>query len=582
MSSTSQTSIDHQRHTLSHLLAHAVQDQFPHVKFAIGPTIEDGFYYDFDLDRPLTPEDLKPLEKRIKHLIKQHLKMLPVDENATVVQKYVAAQPYKQELITDLRTKGETPTFYQIGSFVDLCRGGHASSTDEINPDGLMLTRVAGAYWHGDSTKPMLQRVYGVAFATREELSAYQVRLAEAEKRDHKKLGPALKLFMFHPTAPGMPYWLPNGVTLYNELLNFWRTEHVQHGYLEITTPIINKKELWETSGHWEHYRDDMFIADMGEHEVYGLKAMNCPNAMIVYGSESRSYRDLPLRLSDTDTLHRYEASGTLNGLLRVRSFRQDDSHNFVTFDQIESEYDAILKIADRFYKIFKLDYRLRLGTRPEKFIGDRPSWDKAEAALKKILDRRIGRGKYDVLDGDGAFYGPKIDILMKDSLGREWQMGTIQLDFQLPKRFNLEYTTADGSRQTPVVIHRVIYGSLERFLGILIEHFAGAFPLWLSPVQVQVVPVTTKHDALARRFTALLSAAGIRAFHDDTTETVGYKIRRAEKGKIPYMVVIGDKEKGLRRVTVRVRSQKLPRQVTVSAWIKTLQKSIANRSLAI
>ncbi len=579
MPTKSSSSLENIRHTLAHLLAHAVQDQFAHAKFAIGPTIDNGFYYDLELDRPLTQEDLKPLEKRMKHLVKQRLSMDKIEADAPGVQEFVMAQPYKQELLADLKTKGETATFYKIGAFIDLCRGGHVAGSGEINPDAFKLTHVAGAYWRGDSTKPMLQRIYGVAFANKAELDAYNVQLAEAAKRDHKKLGPELGLFMFHPTAPGMPYWLPNGMTIYNELIRFWRNEHAQRGYLEISSPLVNKKELWDISGHWDHYRENMFIADMGKNDVYGLKAMNCPNAMIVFGSESHSYRDLPLRYSDTDTLHRYEASGTLNGLLRVRSFRQDDSHNFVTFDQIESEYDEILKIADKFYKIFHLEYRLRLGTRPEKFIGDRPTWDKAEASLRSILDHRIGKGKYEILDGDGAFYGPKVDILMKDSLGREWQMGTIQLDFQLPKRFNLEYNAADGSRKTPIVIHRVIYGSMERFIGLLIEHFAGAFPLWLSPKQIAIIPVTTKHNGVGKKLLKQLSGAGLRTHLDDSNESVGYKIRKAEKSKVPYMIVIGDKEKTLTKLAIRIRGKKNVKQVTLKTWIPATQKLINTRA---
>lgn len=575
-------SLAHIRHTLAHLLAHAIQDQFAHAKFAIGPTIDNGFYYDVELDRPLRPEDLKPLEKRMKHLIKQRLAMEKIEAAAPGVQEYLAAQPYKQELLAELKSKGETPTFYKIGSFIDLCRGGHVEQSGHINTDAFQLTHVAGAYWRGDSTKPMLQRIYGVAFATKAELQAYQQMLAEAEKRDHKIIGPQLGLFMFHHTAPGMPYWLPRGVQLYNELIRFWREEHDVRGYQEISSPLINKKELWETSGHWEHYQENMFIANMSKDDVYGVKAMNCPNAMIVFGASGRSYRDLPLRFSDTDTLHRYEASGTLNGLLRVRSFRQDDSHNFITADQIEDEYGRIMDIAKRFYGIFKLPYRYRLGTRPAKFVGDSATWDKAEKSLRSILNKKVGAGKYEVLEGDGAFYGPKIDILMKDALGREWQMGTIQLDFQQPRRFNLEYTAPDGSKKTPVVVHRVIYGSLERFIGLLIEHFAGAFPIWLSPVQVQVIPVAKKHNAVAKKLATQLTAAGIRVHHDDIDETVGYKIRKAEKMKVPYMVVIGDKEKSLTKLSVRVRAKKTVKTVALKSWIPALQKLITTRSIAL
>jgi threonyl-tRNA synthetase len=575
-------SLEHIRHTLAHLVAHAVQDQFPQTKFAIGPTIADGFYYDLDPGRPLTSEDLKPLEKRVKHLIKQNLRMEEIPASDPAVKEYLAQQPFKQELLKEIEASGQRATWYRIGKFIDLCRGGHVENSNQINPDGVMLSHVAGAYWRGDSAKPMLQRIYGLAFETKEELSAELFRQAEAKRRDHKILGPQLGLFMFHSTAPGMPYWLPAGVTIYQQLVDFWRQEHQARNYQEISSPLVNKKELWETSGHWEHYRDNMFIADMGKDDVYGVKAMNCPNAMIVFGSAIRSYRDLPLRLSDTDTLHRYEASGTLNGLLRARSFRQDDSHNFITEDQIEGEYSAIMDIAKKFYGIFKLPFRYRLGTRPEKYVGEVATWDKAEKALRRILDRKVGQGKYEVLEGDGAFYGPKIDILMNDSIGREWQMGTIQLDFQQPQRFKLEYAAADGTRKTPVVVHRVIYGSLERFIGILIEHFAGAFPLWLAPTQVQVIPVAKKHNSTGKKLAAQLRAAGIRAQLDETDESVGYKIRKAEKQKAPYMVVVGDKEKSLTSLAIRIRGKKDVKQVKLKTWIPALQQAIARRVITL
>ncbi len=582
MSKPATNSIDQIRHTLAHLLAHAVQDQFAHAKFAIGPSIANGFYYDLDPGRPLTEADLKPLEKRIKHLIKQRLTMEKISGGDPAVKNFIDRQPFKQEMVAELEAKNEQVTYYRVGQFIDLCRGGHVATTGDINPDAFKLSHIAGAYWRGDSTKPMLQRIYGLAFSTKAELDAEIARQAEAEKRDHKILGPQLGLFMFHHTAPGMPYWLPRGVQLYNELIRFWREEHESRGYQEISSPLINKKELWETSGHWEHYQENMFIANMGEHDVYGVKAMNCPNAMIVFGASGRSYRDLPLRLSDTDTLHRYEASGTLNGLLRLRSFRQDDSHNFITEDQIENEYGRIMDIAKRFYGIFNLPYRYRLGTRPEKFVGDVATWDKAEKSLCSILNKNVGAGKYEVLEGDGAFYGPKIDILMKDALGREWQMGTIQLDFQQPRQFKLEYTAPDGSKKTPVVVHRVIYGSLERFIGLLIEHFAGAFPLWLSPVQIEILTVAKKHNPTGQKLWKLLTAAGRRVHLDDSDETVGYKIRRAEKQKAPYMIVVGDKEKSLKKLVIRVRGKKEVKTVTTTAWITSLQKKVVTRSLTL
>ena len=395
----------------------------------------------------------------------------------------------------------------------------------------------------------------------------------EARKRDHKILGPQLELFMFHQTSPGMPYWLPNGVVIYNRLIEFWREEHQKRDYQEIVSPLLNKKELYITSGHYDHYWSDMFVANMDENEVYGVKAMNCPNAMIVFGSKGRSYRNLPLRLSDTDTLHRYERSGTLNGLLRVREFRQDDAHIFVTEEQIGSEYKQIFEIVERFYSIFGMHYTFRLGTRPESFLGDVETWDQAEKTLQEILE---SSGKeFNILPGDGAFYGPKVDIVMKDALGREWQMGTIQLDFHQPRRFNLEYTAADGSKKTPVAIHRVIYGSMERFIGILIEHYAGAFPVWLSPVQVAVLPITDKQNNWAEEVSNELKEAGVRVEINKDNETLGKKIRGAETQKIPYLLIVGDKEIEAKSVAVRQRGKGDLGQIKTNEFLKKIKEEI-------
>ncbi|KKQ36730.1 MAG: Threonine-tRNA ligase, partial [Candidatus Woesebacteria bacterium GW2011_GWA1_37_7] len=441
-------------------------------------------------------------------------------------------------------------SFYKSGSYWDLCRGGHVEHPDKELLYFKLLS-VAGAYWKGSEKNPMLTRIYGTVFPTQKELDEYIKMQEEAKKRDHKKLGPAMELFLFHETAPGSPYWLPKGLIILNELLNFWRVEHAKRGYLETSTPLINKKSLWETSGHWDHYKDSMFIADMGENDVYGVKAMNCPNAMVIFGSKTRSYKDLPLRLSDSDVLHRYEKSGELNGLFRVRMFRQDDSHNFISEDQIETEYKEILDIAEQFYGIFNLDYKLRLGTRPEKYMGDKKSWDKAESTLRKIL-KKSGK-EFFIMEGDGAFYGPKVDILMKDAIGREWQMGTIQLDFQQPRRFNLKYTDKDGSEKTPVVVHRVIYGSIERFIGILIENFAGS-----------------------------LIKANIRTELDDRSETLSSKIRDAQNDKVPYMIIIGDKEEKAKKVAVRLRTEKDLGQKDLQEFIKAIKANIENKSLEL
>lgn len=442
---------------------------------------------------------------------------------------------------------------YKSGEFIDLCAGPHLESSKEINPEAFKLTKIAGAYWRGSEKNPMLTRIYGVAFETKKELDNYFKTMEEAEKRDHRKLGEKLELFFLHETAPGMPYWLPKGVIVYNELINFWREEHKKRGYQEIISPLLNKQELYEISGHWEHYREEMFTVKTPENETYGIKAMNCPNAMIIFKLKPRSYKELPLRLSDIDPIHRYERSGTLFGLLRVRAFRQDDAHIFATEDQIKKEYENILDIVKRFYSIFDLEYSFRLGTRPEKFMGDIKTWDKAEKTLKFIL-KESGK-KYTILEGDGTFYGPKIDILMKDSLGREWQMGTIQLDFQMPKRFDLKYTDAKGKQRTPIVIHRVIYGSLERFIGILIEHFAGALPLWLAPEQVWIIPIGSGHEKYAREINLQLTTNNLRTKVKDENETISKKIREGEIQKIPYLLVVGDKE--MENKTVRVRERK-------------------------
>ena len=513
------------RHSLAHILASAVLEMFPKAQLGVGPIIENGFFYDFLLPRPLTPEDIKVLEKRMRSLVQSKLDFERIEKTTTEAKDFFTKekQPFKVELINDIENFGTTKadeilnrethnsqittdkpstvekvSLYKTGKFIDLCRGGHVENTSQIRPDSFKLDKISGAYWRGDQVNPQMQRVYGLAFETKEDLDHYIKIVEEAEKRDHKKLGPQLDLFMFHNTAPGMPYWLPKGVVLYNELVNFWRSEHKKRNYQEIVSPLLNKKELYQTSGHYEHYWEDMFVVKTKDNEEYGVKPMNCPNAMVVFGSRLRSYKDLPLRLSDTDTLHRNEISGALNGLLRVREFRQDDAHCFVTESQIAGEYKEIFKITERFYSIFNMKYSFRLGTRPKSFTGQIEVWNKAEDELKQIL-KDSGKD-YSVEEGDGAFYGPKVDILMKDILGRDWQIGTIQLDFQQPIRFGLEYTAPDGTKKTPVAIHRVIYGSLERFIGILIEHYAGAFPLWLSPVQIKILPISKKQNTYARK----------------------------------------------------------------------------------
>lgn len=549
------TILEHKRHTLAHLLAAAVLELYPDAKRTIGPAIDDGFYFDFDFptNKP-SEKDFPKIEKVMRKLLPSWKSFERSELEAAAAKAEYPENEFKHELIDEFTKEGQKVSFYKSGHYSDLCRGGHVENpAKEIASDSFKLDRIAGAYWRGDEKNKMLTRIYSLAFDTKEELDAHIAMREEARARDHKKLGTEHELFMFHETAPGMPYWLPKGVVLYNELIDFWRKEHSERGYQEIVSPILNKKELYITSGHFDHYWEDMFVADMGENEVYGVKAMNCPNAMIVFGSKSRSYRDLPLRLSDTDALHRYERSGTLNGLLRVREFRQDDAHIYVTEEQIGAEYLEVFKIVDRFYSIFGMKYKFRLGTRPESFMGDVETWNKAEATLKDILEKS---GKeYFVLEGDGAFYGPKVDILMNDVLGREWQMGTIQLDFQQPRRFNLEYTSQDGTRKTPVAIHRVIYGSMERFIGILIEHYAAAFPLWLSATQVKVLTVSEKHNEYGMKVLKALKDAGLRAEIDDANESLGKKIRNAKTEKVPYIFVIGEKEEAAGTVGVETRA---------------------------
>ena len=545
--------LDNLRHSCAHLLAAAVTNLYPQAKRTIGPSIENGFYYDFDFGEvKIAESDFSKIEGKMKEIIKSWKEFAKQEVTTKEAKEFYKDNEYKLELIEEFSSERKNLTFFNSGEYSDLCRGGHVNHP-ESEIKHFKLLSVAGAYWRGSEKNKMLTRIYGTAFSTKIELDKYLNMLQEAEKRNHKKLGRELGLFMFNETAPGMAYWLPKGVVLYNELVNFWRKEHQKEGYLEIFSPLINKKELYETSGHWDHYREDMFLSETDEGEIYALKPMNCPNAMVVFGSETRSYRDLPLRLSDTDTLHRFERSGTLNGLLRIREFRQDDAHIFVTEDQIVDEYQKLFALTEKFYSIFNLEYKFRLGTRPEKFMGDKKLWDKAEKELKLVLDKS---GKeYSILEGDGAFYGPKIDILMKDALGREWQMGTLQLDFQQPLRFNLKYSAGDGTTKTPVAIHRVIYGSLERFIGILIEHFGGAFPTWLSPVQVKILPISEKHLDYANKVFSELRENGIRAELDERAETLGNKIRNAQNEKVPYMLVLGDKEIENKEISVRNRA---------------------------
>lgn len=555
------------RHSTAHLLAAAVLELYPKAKPAIGPPIDTGFYYDFD-DLKISENDLSKIEEKMREVLKIWDKFELVESKP--------ANEYKKELAAELQRQGATLSYYKSGKFIDLCAGPHVDDVKKLGHFKLLKT--AGAYWRGSEKNKMLTRIYGTAFFTKEELDKYLWQLEEAEKRDHRKIGRDLGLFMFHETAPGMPYWLPKGTTMYNELIDFWREEHQKRGYLEITSPLINKKQLYETSGHWDHYRENMFIAETEEKEIYALKPMNCPNAMVVFGSQTRSYRDLPMRLGDTDCLHRFELSGTLNGLFRVREFRQDDAHIFVTEDQIEKEFANIFEITKLFYSLFNIPYKFRLGTRPTDLMGDPKIWDKAESILEKIV-KKSGI-EYFVGENEGVFYGPKIDILMNDALGREWQTGTIQLDMQMPKRFDLVYTDSDGTQKTPAVIHRVIYGSLERFIGIILEHLSGNLPTWLAPVQVAILPIADRHLKYAKEVFLSFAYAGIRSSLDDRSEKLGAKIRDAQMQKVPYMLVIGDKEIEKKTVAVRRRDGTDLGSLPLDEFIKNIRIEIVAKTL--
>ncbi len=578
-------SLDQIRHTLAHLLAHAVQDAFPQAKFAIGPSIDHGFYYDLDIRRPVTQADLKPLEKRMKQLIKQRLPIERVTTDTPGVHEYLADQPFKQELFEELKRKGESATWYRVGKFIDLCRGGHVGNTGEINPDTFQLSHVAGAYWRGDSTKPMLQRIYGLAFATKAELETHLVQQAEAKKRDHKILGPELDLFTFSDlVGSGLPLWTPKG-TLIRDLLDGYVWElRKAHGYERVDIPHLTKKELYETSGHWAKFKNELFRITTREGHEFAMKPMNCPHHTQIYARKQHSYRELPQRYASTTKVYRDEQTGELAGLSRVRSITQDDAHVFCRESQVEGEMLKIWKIISAFYKAggFTLVPRLSLHDpkQPEKYLGDPASWSRAEA----ILRRCAKRAKLNTTEaiGEAAFYGPKIDFLAKDSLGREWQVATIQLDLNMPEQFNLTCVNERGDHERIVMIHAAIMGSIERYLAVLIEHFGGAFPLWLAPVQVQITTVAKKHNATGKKLLKLLTDAGLRVHLDDADETVGYKIRQAEKQKIPYMIVLGDKEKTLKTLNIRVRGKKQVRTVGLSAFVQSTVRLVARRALTL
>lgn len=562
-------------HTCSHIMAQAVRHLFPETVFGIGPAIENGFFYDFDLPRSLTPEDLEKIEVEMKKIIKQNLPLerfeLSPDEAKALMEK--DGQKYKVELIEEHSGKGEKISLYSQGDFTDLCAGPHLLSTGMVK--AVKLTNCTGAYWRADANNKMLQRVYGIAFPKAAELDEYLVRLEEAKKRDHRRLGKELDLFAIMDEGPGFPFFFPKGMILRNQLLDFWRGIHRKWNYEEISTPIILNEELWHRSGHWDHYKENMYFTKIDD-EDYAIKPMNCPGGMLAYKRKLWSYRDLPLRVAELGLVHRHELSGALHGLMRVRCFTQDDAHIFMTEDQIESEVAGVIELIDSVYKVFGFKYHVELSTCPEDFIGSEEMRVMSENVLKKVL---TDQGMDFVINpGDGAFYGPKIDFHLEDSIGRTWQCGTIQLDYQMPERFDLTYTGADGQKHRPVMIHRVAFGSIERFIGILTEHYAGAFPLWLSPVQVRVLPISEKQHAYAKQVYDRLTEAGIRAEIDLDNEKIGYKIRSAQLQKTPYMAVVGAKEEENGTISVRSRKDGDLGAVTYPDFLQKLQEEIAEK----
>lgn len=563
------------RHSLAHVMAKAIMKLYPKTKLTIGPAIEDGFYYDLDTAESFTEDVLPKIEKEMKNIINRNEKFVRREVSKAEALEMFKDNEYKTELINELPENEVISVYYLGDDFVDLCRGPHVESTGKLQNFGYKLAKINGAYWRGNEKNKMLQRVYAYAFKDKKQLADYLNMLEEAKKRDHRKLGREQELFFFDETAPGMAYWLPKGFTILNTLINFWRDEHQKRGYQEFSGPQLNSSILWKTSGHWDHYKEDMYVLKDSDGKEQALKPMNCPNSIKVFASKMRSYKDLPLRFNDVDVIHRNEKSGQLNGLFRVRMFRQDDSHNYITEDQIGSEIKEIIKIADYIYGVFGLDYQLTLSTRPQDFMGEIETWNKAESDLRAVLDELCGKGNYRVNEGDGAFYGPKIDIKMKDCLGREWQMGTVQLDFQLPMRFGITYVDAEGEKKTPIMIHRAILGSFERFIGIITEHFAGAFPLWLSPVQVVVAPLTDRNAEYAKSVYEKLQAAGIRVELDDRNEKIGYKIRESQLIKNPYFLILGDEEQNNQTISYRARKNVQENGVKLDDFIAKIKQEI-------
>ena len=564
-------------HTCSHIMAQAVKRLWPEVQLAIGPAIDEGWYYDFDAPFTFTPEHLAKIEAEMKKVCKERLPIVRSEKPRAEAIAYMQEknEPYKVELINDL-PEDAVISFYTQGDFTDLCAGPHLDHTGRVKHNGFKLLNSCGAYWRGDSNRKMLQRIYGIAFQSKEELETYLQRIEEAKKRDHRRLGKELGLFMLTDYGPGFPFFLPKGMVLRNTLIDYWRQVHKKYGYVEVSTPMILNRPLWEQSGHWDHYKNNMYTTVI-DGEDYAIKPMNCPGGMLVYASEPHSYRDLPLRVGELGLVHRHELSGALHGLFRVRCFTQDDAHIFMTREQMESEIQNVVRLFDEVYNVFGLKYTVELSTMPEDHIGTVEEWEANQEILKKAI---TGMGKdFVVNEGDGAFYGPKLDFHIEDCLGRTWQCGTIQLDSQLPERFNLEYTGEDGQKHRPVMIHRVVFGSIERFIGVITEHFAGAFPLWLTPVQVKVLPVTDRAHEYAKSLTQKLVDAGIRAEDDCRSEKLGYKIREAQMQKIPYMLVVGDRDMENGTVSVRTRKGEDLGAMTMDAFLSKCLSEIASKS---
>ena len=564
-------------HTCSHIMAQAVKRLWPEVQLAIGPAIDEGWYYDFDAPFTFTPEHLAKIEAEMKKVCKERLPIVRSEKPRAEAIAYMQEknEPYKVELINDL-PEDAVISFYTQGDFTDLCAGPHLDHTGRVKHNGFKLLNSCGAYWRGDSNRKMLQRIYGIAFQSKEELETYLQLIEEAKKRDHRRLGKELGLFMLTDYGPGFPFFLPKGMVLRNTLIDYWREVHKRYGYVEVSTPMILNRQLWEQSGHWDHYKNNMYTTVI-DGEDYAIKPMNCPGGMLVYASEPHSYRDLPLRVGELGLVHRHELSGALHGLFRVRCFTQDDAHIFMTREQMESEIQNVVRLFDEVYNVFGLKYTVELSTMPEDHIGTVEEWEANQEILKKAI---TGMGKdFVVNEGDGAFYGPKLDFHIEDCLGRTWQCGTIQLDSQLPERFNLEYTGEDGQKHRPVMIHRVVFGSIERFIGVITEHFAGAFPLWLTPVQVKVLPVTDRAHEYAKDLTQKLVDAGIRAEDDCRSEKLGYKIREAQMQKIPYMLVVGDRDMENGTVSVRTRKGEDLGAMTMDAFLSKCLSEIASKS---